>query len=237
MAVIKADNLAVQAQAGAFSMADIEHRARAILAAANQRAHRLLVEAQEEAENLKRQAHAQALVDGKKEGLAKGLEEGRKLGKEQALTEHRQEFAQAVASLAEAAGQVEQSRTLLEVDGRQAVVGLAIAIADKVTKRLGALDPEVLLANVDAALRLVVGTTDLRIAVHPAQHATLADALPRIALAWPQFKHVDLIADGTLTPGGCRIFTAGGQIDADLQLQLDRLANELVPEPAAEPVT
>jgi flagellar biosynthesis/type III secretory pathway protein FliH len=50
-------------------------------------------------------------------------------------------------------------------------------------------------------------------------------------------KHVELIADGTLAPGGCRIFSGGGQIDGDLDLQLNRIAQELLPspqEPAAE---
>jgi len=40
-----------------------------------------------------------------------------------------------------------------------------------------------------------------------------------------------LIADGTLTPGGCRIFSGGGQIDGDLDLQLTRIAQELIPQP------
>jgi flagellar biosynthesis/type III secretory pathway protein FliH len=53
--------------------------------------------------------------------------------------------------------------------------------------------------------------------------------LPRIGAQWPNLKHVELIADGTLVPGGCRVYTGGGVIDADLELQLERIARELVP--------
>src|SRR5207245_385305 len=80
-------------------------------------------------------------------------------------------------------------------------------------------------ANVEEALRLVVHSADVRIAVHPSQQQMLEEVLPRIQAAWPQLKHVELIADGTLTPGGCRVFSGGGgQIDGDLNLQLERIA-------------
>ena len=230
MPVIKADN-AITSQLGAFSMADIEKQARAILTSARMRAERLLIEAQQEAEGLKRKAHAEALVEGRKAGMVQGAEEGRKSGTEQALNEHRQELTAVISTLAQAALEIDQSRLLLEVEGRQAVVDLAIAIAEKVTKRLGVLDPEVLLANVDDALRLVVSSVDVRIAVHPSQKSMLAEVLPRINAKWPKFQHLDLLADGTLAPRGCRVFSGGGQIDGDLQLKLDRICEELVPSP------
>jgi flagellar assembly protein FliH len=228
MPVIKAEQAP---QLGAFSMADIERQAKATIIAARLRAERLIQAAQEEAENLKRQAHAQALVDGKKEGIAKGLEEGKKLGRDEALNEQRQALAQALTAMTQAADELNASRLHLESEARTAVIQLAIAIAERVTKRRGTLDPTLAQANVDEALRLVVTGTDIRIAIHPSQKDTLADTLPRLQAEWSQFKHIDLIADGTLTPGGCRIFTQSGQIDADLNLQLQKIAEDLLPTP------
>jgi flagellar assembly protein FliH len=216
-------------------MADIEKQAKAIIIAARLRAERLIIAAQQEAEDLKLTAHAQALIDGKKEGIAKGLEEGRTQGREEALNEQRQELASLCATLTQAAQDLESSRLALESDARQAVVSLAIAIAERVTKRMGQLDPRVAEANIEEALRLVVHTADVRIAVHPSQKETLTQILPRIQAQWPNMKHVDLIADGTLAPGGCRIFSGTGQIDGDLDLQLTRIAQELLPQPDAAP--
>jgi flagellar assembly protein FliH len=212
-------------------MADIEKQAKAIIIAARLRAERLIIAAQQEGEELKRAAHAQALIDGKKEGIARGLEEGRAQGREESLNEQRQQLATLCATLAQAAQELEVSRLQLESDAKQAVVSLAIAIAQRVTKRMGLLDPKVAEANISEALRLVVHTADVRIAVHPSQKEVLAQVLPRIQTEWPDMKHVELIADGTLAPGGCRIFSGGGQIDGDLDLQLNRIANELIPQP------
>lgn len=215
-------------------MADIEKHAKAIVIAAKVRAERLIHAAQQEAEELKRKAHAQALAEGKKAGLAQGIEEGRKLGREESLSEQRQTLASLVETLTLAVETLEASRLKLQSDAQQAVVSLAIAIAERVTKRQGLLDPKVAEANIEDALRLVVHSADVRIALHPSQKDLLAESLPRIKAKWPDLAHIELIADGTLEPGGCRVFSGGGQIDGDLQLQLDRIAQELIPNAEAQ---
>jgi flagellar biosynthesis/type III secretory pathway protein FliH len=53
--------------------------------------------------------------------------------------------------------------------------------------------------------------------------------LPLLRLEWPSLRHVELVEDATLSPGGCRVFTRGGRIDADLDEQLDRVIDELLP--------
>jgi len=182
----------------AFSMADIERAARSMIATAERKARELLIEAQKEAEVLKTAARKEGAEVGRRLGHAAGLEAGTKTGHEQALAEHREQ--------------------------------LAIAIAQRVTKRLGALDGDVVRANVAEALKLVVHAADLRIAVHPSQKGTLTDALPRLRLEWPSLDHVELTEDAALAPGGCRIWTRHGSIDADLDVQLRNIAAELAPE-------
>jgi flagellar assembly protein FliH len=229
MAVIKADQ--TPPSVSTFSMADIEKQAKLILLGAKVRAERLLMAAQEEGEQIKKLAHAQALVDGRKAGMAEGLELGRKQGRDEALAGQRKELTELVAAMTQAVQELDASRLALESESKTAVIRLAIAIAERVTKRLGVVDPAVGVANVDEALRLVVHSADVRIAVHPSQKATLDDVLPRIQAKWPALKHVELVEDATLAPGGCRIYSGGGEVDADLDLQLARIAEELVPSP------
>ena len=234
MGVIKAEQAPV-AGVQPFSMRDIETAARMILLRARRQAEQVLAEAQTEAAAIKKQAHADALAEGKREGLARGLDEGRKQGRDESLKEQRESLAGLVGALADATGQLDASRVALEAEAKQAVVRLALAIAERVTKRQGALDPQVALANVDEALKLVVSAADVRIAVHPSHKVALADVLPRLQAQWPNLRHVEIVADATLTPGGCRLYTGGGQVDGDLQLQLDRIAAELVPASEDEP--
>jgi flagellar assembly protein FliH len=215
--------------AASFSMRDIENHAKAILLRAREQAEALLVAAQQEGEAIKQQAYAEGLDEGRRDGQAQGLQDGTAAGAQQALAEHKADFAQLLGTLATAAAELDASRRALESDGLREVVALSTAIARRVTKRQGLLDPEVLIANLTEAMKLVAHAADVRIAIHPDQKAVLDAALPALRLAWPELKHVELIDDAALAPGGCRIFTARGSIDADLGAQLDRVINDLLP--------
>ena len=212
-----------------FSLADVERHAKAVLMRAQQQAEQLLAAAQSEGEQLKQQAHAEGLAQGRREGTAQGLDQGRQAGHQQALNEHRVQLQQAIVALSEALNSLNASRADLEAHALAEVVQLAIAIACRVTKRQGLIEPEVLAANLTEAMKLVVHSSDVRIATHPSQRATLDAALPQLRMQWPNLTHIQIVDDSSLDPGGCRVFSADGQIDADLAGQLDRIASELLP--------
>jgi|SRR5687767_708493 len=219
-----------------FSMKDIENQARAILARAREQAEALLEAAQAEGETFKKAAREQGYVEGKKDGLAKGLEEGRMAGAQQALGDHRAQLTQVVKTLTQTAAELDASRRALEASGLTDVVKLSIAVARRVTKRQGLIDPGVLTENLAEAMKLVVRAADVRVALHPTQKQVLTDALPRLQMKWPALQHVELVEDPLLAPGGCRIYSNGGEVDADLDAQLDRVVADLLPAPGDLPV-
>lgn len=227
MGVIKAGQ--TPASAVAFSMKDIENHARAILLRARQQAEQLLAAAQVEAAELKKQAHAAGMAEGRAEGLTQGKQEGVKAGREQALNEQRTQLTGLVTSLTNAAAEIEQSRRKLAAAAVKDVLDLAIAISERVTKLHGVLDANVAAANVAEAMKLVGHASDVRIAIHPSQKAALAEVLPRMQREWPTLEHVQLVEDAQLAPGGCRVYTAQGQVDGDLDEQLGRIAADLLP--------
>ena len=229
MGLIKSDS-APAPKLAAFSMADIERHAKAILLRARAKADQVLQEAQIAGEEIRRRAHEEGMAAGHEEGVAKGVQDGAKSGHEQALSEHREQMTAAVNALNDATAALTTQRQAMEAAALNDVIGLSVKIAARVTKRQGAVDPAVVTQNVAEALKLVTSAHDVRIAIHPNQRAVLDVAMPRLQLAFPQLKHFELVEDPTVSPGGCRVFTRQGQIDADLDVQLDRIASELVPE-------
>jgi flagellar assembly protein FliH len=219
-----------------FSMKDIEAQARAILLRAQQRAEQLLTEAQISADELKQKALAEGIIEGRREGVAKGTEEGKKLGQQQALAEHKAQLTQVINAMMTGSKELNASRKQLESKATAEVVKLAISIARRVTKKYGELDPNVLTANVSEAMKLVVRSTDIRIAIHPAQRSTLTNVLPQLKLQWPALEHVNLVDDATVKPGGCVIRAGQGEVNADLDAQIDRIASELLPDFLAPPL-
>lgn len=229
MPLIKSPNAPLAATP--FTLADVERAAKTTLLRARQQAEQLLAVAQAEGEALKLEAHAQGVAEGHKEGLAQGLEQGRQAGQQQALNEHRAQLQQAVASLNKAAATLDASRMDLEASALTEVVKLAVSIARRVTKRQGLLDPQVLTSNLTEAMKLLIQSTDVRVAIHPSQRATLDGAMPQLRLQWPNLVHVKVIEDASLAPGSCRVFTEQGELDAEISGQLDRIAAELLPTP------
>lgn len=200
-----------------------------MLAAARRHADALLAEAQREAELLRQEAREAGLRTGRAEGAIKGREEGLKVGRDLALGEHRAQLSHLISSLAGAAADLDASRRALEDAALSDVIELSIAIAERVTKRQGVLDPAVAVANVREALRLVMHAADVRIALNPDQRGELEAVMPAIRAEWPAMTHVEIVDDLSIAKGGCRIQTRGGRIDADLDAQLTRIAAELLP--------
>ena len=215
-----------------FSMTDIETHARSLLVRASQQAEQLLAAAQAEAENIKTQARADGkaagLAEGKRDGVAQGKAEGSAAGRQQAFDAEQATLVAATQTLTDmtAAFDAERGRVIARAEAE--VLPLALAIARKVTRRLGEIDPGVVEANVRDAVRLVSDPHDLRITVHPAQHAGVDARLPRLRQQWPTMTHVTIVTDAAVAAGGCVVNTAGGEIDADLDRQLDRLIEEIV---------
>lgn len=219
-----------------FSMRDVEEHAKRILLRAQQQAEALLSAAQAEAAVLGTQARADGLATGRAtgyaEGLEKGLAEGRAQGTAAALEEHRAALSAAVAALSTAMVEIDAARREMEVGALRDVIELAAAIGRRVTKRQALVEPQVLVANLNEAMKLVVQASDLRIAIHPDQRATLSAAMPTLRLEWPSLAHASIVDDASLSPGGVRVYTRQGRVEADIDGQLDRVINELLPVPA-----
>ncbi|MBC7784113.1 MAG: hypothetical protein H7144_09755 [Burkholderiales bacterium] len=229
MPVIKSTNAAAD-RAIPFSIADIEAYARTILLRARQEADQLLAAAQTAAEALKAEGRSEGLALGKKEGLTQGRAEGSIQGKSQAFESEKTRLTELLTTMQSLIGTIEQQRLDLIDQAEAEVLPLALAIAAKITWRVGAFDAGVVEANVAEAVRLVTTKHDLRIFVHPTQKHTLEDIIPRLKQQWPQLQHVGIEEDAAILAGGCRVVTAGGEIDARLETQLDQIARELVPE-------
>ncbi len=186
-----------------FSLKDIEAQAAAILQRAKEKASAIIVDAQGESLSMRRAAHMQGLVEGRKQGQLEGFAEGKKTGHAAALAEHGPTMKQLIEAMNKAATELEHRRDELLTQGLIEVTALACAIAKRVTKRQGIIDPAVLTENLKEAMSLAVHAADVRIELHPSQVKTLEAELPRLRLTWPQLKHVELRARRVFRPGAC----------------------------------
>lgn len=227
MGLIKANQAPARSQA--FSMRDVEVHAATVLAQARKQADQLIAAAQAEADQIRADRFKVGYEQGLAAGRDQGMAQGQQSGHDEALAANSAKLQDLVSALATSAAQLEASRRKLEAETVFDVVRLAVAIARRVTKRLGDIEPEVVRANVAEALRMVVNASAVKVALHPSQLEVLEQELPSIRTMFPRIQQVELVADASLSPGGCRLIAGSGIVDADLDTQLDRVIADLLP--------
>lgn len=205
-----------------LSLRDIEADAREQLARAREEADGVVTAARERAGEI----GAAAMEEGYRQGYQQGVADARRETIEQVA----EQTGLAIEALARAAATMEASRAELENAALADVVKLAIAIARRVTKRQGLIDPGVLSENLREAVKQLIRRDDVRVAIHPDQRAALDQMLARLKIEWPQIERVEIMEDDSISPGGCRVSGGQGEIDAALETQLDRIAADLIPD-------
>lgn len=212
----------------AFNFDDLRDQAAAQLVSAKQEAEALLAQARKEAEALKQKTLTEAREAGRKEGLkdsAQLIEQQAAKLAEARVAEHLKTTLPVLQQAAEAL-KSERDHWLLRWE--RAAVELGIAIAEKLLRTNLTVQPQLADGMIADALQLAAGQPQLRMAWNPDDLERLGDRAQQVVQSLTACATPELIADPSISPGGCRIETRHGEIDARLETMLQRIAEELL---------
>lgn len=178
-------------------------------------AAQIIADARQEAARLKKQA----AEEGKQTALK---------AVEASLRERADERLQTVLqAMGQAAAEIGRARDAWQKQWEEQAIRLSVAIAERIIRREVATHPEITLSLLHEALQLAAGSQQLTIHLHPQDCESLGSQADTLARRLAGLATVQVLPDATLTPGGCRIETEQGHIDAALETQLQRIAQEL----------
>lgn len=202
-------------QSVAFNFDDMTVAADRYLEKIRRDAAQLVAAANQQAEQLRRQAQ----------------QEGRKLAVQQAekeVTERiRQQLAGVLPALEQAVGQLQQARQDWIKQWEQNAVHLATAIAARIVRRELAQTPQITLDLIREALELASGSDHVQLRLNPDDHKSLGKGVEELAARLAKLAPADVVADPEVTPGGCIVTTEFGEIDQRIESQLARIEQEL----------
>lgn len=187
-----------------FYLPSFEKEAEAIVSRARDLARDLTVSAAAEAVRIR--------DDAAREGFDRGQAEGR----EQARREESQKLG---ASIRRILDEVDRHRNRLAMEAERDVVRLALAIAEKIVKAEIKRGTAVAENNLRAALRRAVRGHGLEIRLHPEDAARLRATAEAGAT---------ILADPSVSPGGCVVRSGAGSVDLDIRTQLDEIEKGLL---------
>jgi flagellar assembly protein FliH len=225
--LIKARSPRPLGSTAAFNFDDLHRQCDDYVSKTRQEGEQLLADAAVQAEEIRRQAHAEGLAAGRREGLlsAEAAIEARATEIATAQTEER--LKSALPTVREAVQLLHLERDAWLATWETAAVTLAAAIAEKIVRRELMQRPALRVDMVREALRLAAGQPHLRLRMNWQDLKMLEthapDMLGQLAASQAEFA-----ADDAIAAGGCVIESRHGSIDARLETQIARITEELL---------
>lgn len=213
--VIKASGPIRPRDGASFNFDDMSVRAGAYLDTIRIEADEILAKARKEAEAIRRgaeEAGRQAAI----KAVEKVMEE--KVGKQ---------LASLLPAIRQAADQLVQAKQAWLTHWENRAVHVATRIAGCVIRREVAREPQITTQLIKEALELAAGNTDVQLRVHPDDLSTLGKHVESLVREASREGSCSIVADATISAGGCRVETRFGAIDQQFDAQLRRIEEEL----------
>ncbi len=227
MAVIKNTEAERIARPGFLDLGDLRRQGEELLACAGADAARILEDARAQPQRLLEDAEARGAAEGRRRGEALGRTEGEERGRAEALAGCAAQVGELVAAWRAALERFEAERSAMLLSAREDVLALAVALGEKVTHRMIALDPAAVTDQVAEAVALVTAPGAATIAVNPQDRPLVESVLGGLVERFGNLRHARLRDDPSVGRGGCMVFTEKGVIDARVDTQLERIAGVL----------
>lgn len=161
-----------------------------------EKAQRLLAEAQERVQHIERQAYEQGFQQGQKDGLEVG---------ERSLEHQVQQFRQLILDM-------QRQKEAVFLSRCHDLTELVLIICRKLLARELSLSPEAIADIVSQGFRHLADTEEIKLRLNP-QDCEILQQSSRDS--WP--AGVELVADGTITAGGFMLETPTGDINGTLE--------------------
>lgn len=206
---------ATAAQPIAFSFADMHGQASDYLGTVRTEAAKIVQQAHQQAEQIRRQAE----IAGRKAAEAaieRVLDE--RVGKRMETL---------LPALEHLLAEMNDARAQLLNRWEQSALKVATAIAERIIRRELSQQPQLTLDLITDALRLAAGMAEITLHISPTDYENLGQQITALSNTLGQLAPSAIVADVTITPGGCRVKTKFGDIDQQIESQLRRIEEEL----------
>jgi flagellar assembly protein FliH len=202
-------------RAVAYDLTDMAAQADSYLGTVRGQAAQIVEQAKREADAIRQQAEA-AGKRAAEQAIERILDE-----------KVAQQMKTLTPALQAAVRQVEDARQAWLRHWEACAVELAVKIAGRLVRGELQRKPEISAAWIRESLQLAAGSGEVTIRLNPADQETLAKQAQQLAAVFAPLARLTVVADESITLGGCKLITEFGSIDQQLETQLERVKQEL----------
>jgi flagellar assembly protein FliH len=211
-----------------FNFDDLRQRGDAYVDSVRKQIGEMLANAESEVATLRKTAQELGFERGQREGLHNANESIEQRARQIAEKTAAEGLATALPALEAVSDSlaIERDRWIAEWEATS--VRLAAAIAERLVGRELRLKPDLAREMIREALQLALGTPRIRVHLHSDDAALLGTQAAQVIRVMAACGEAEIVADNSLTRGGCLIETQHGQIDARIETLLDRIVAQLL---------
>ncbi|QDT27445.1 flagellar assembly protein H [Gimesia panareensis] len=226
--LLKAESFRALGSKVAYSFNDIEKRCEDYILKVRDQTRQMILDAQQEAEQLKQTAYQEA----RQQGLDSAQQELEALVQARAEELASQMVQEKLGTVYPAMQQAVEGLHQERVNWRQvwdaSAVEICLGIAEKLIRHEINAKPESVRPMMSEALKLASGAQQIRFRLNPIDVEHLGQNTKNFISNLTGCQDCEIIEDETISPGGCLIETQHGTIDATLETQLERISEELI---------
>ena len=210
-----------------MKLADIATQANEVILEARKSAAKIRVEARANAETAREQARQQGYSDGFAEGQQQGMQDGARAGGDEARARIGDQSKQLADHAMSILGALEEAGDRPYQLAADEVLEFAIDLSTKIIGQFARTDISVARGNLVKAMKLAGADGEMIVAVNPVQLQELSRDFAEFVEVIDASAQARLVGDRQVAPGGVKITTARGVIDATVETQLDKVVSAL----------
>ncbi|MCD4652068.1 MAG: flagellar assembly protein FliH [Candidatus Cloacimonetes bacterium] len=111
---------------------------------------------------------------------------------------------------------------------KEDILSLIVEIAKKVTETEISMKPEIVLNVLQKSLKLLNDHKQLRIIVNPEEWNYVKESMKQLHLNCDLPKDLEIRTSESINPGGCKIESESGSIDADIETMFEEIRRQLL---------
>jgi flagellar assembly protein FliH len=163
-----------------------------------------------------------------KEGFALGEEKGIAAGEKSGLDEGRMEWRSLIQETEALITELQTSRMGILKASEEEVLKLVLAFAKKVLRSECLSRPEIILNSIDAAINKISEVDKIVVRINLRDKSMAESKKSEFMKHLSGMGELRIIEDSALTPGGLKIETGVGSIDATIESQAEELEKNLL---------
>lgn len=148
-------------------------------------------------------------------------------GRKEGATSVELKLDNTLQALTQALEDVNRLRESVARNSSKDMLRMVMAISEQVILRKLEVEPEIVLSLIENALQASVQSDSYNIRVSPQDLELVKQQKPLFLASISGLKNIVINADASITPGGCRVESELGDVDATIETQLNEIRKVL----------